>query len=88
MTRTRCWKYDWVLEFDIKGLFDNIDHGLLRKAVQKHTQCEWVRLYIGRWLTAPLQVAEGTLVERTKGTPQGGVVSPCLLYTSPSPRDS
>ena len=78
VTRTRCWKYDWVLEFDIKGLFDNIDHGLLRKAVEKHTQCEWVRLYIGRWLTAPLQVAEGTLVERTKGTPQGGVVSPVL----------
>jgi RNA-directed DNA polymerase len=76
VTRTRCWKYDWVLEFDIKGLFDNIDHGLLRKAVEKHTQCEWVRLYIGRWLTAPLQVAEGTLVERTKGTPQGGVVTP------------
>lgn len=76
VTRTRCWKYDWVLEFDIKGLFDNIDHGLLRKAIEKHTQCEWVRLYIGRWLTAPLQVAEGTLVERTKGTPQGGVVTP------------
>src|SRR6185437_15943118 len=30
--RQRCWKYDWVLEFDIKGLFDNIDHALLMKA--------------------------------------------------------
>ena len=78
VTRKRCWQYNWVLEFDIKGLFDNIDHTLLRRAVEKHTECEWVRLYIGRWLTAPLQLADGTLVQRTKGTPQGGVVSPVL----------
>jgi RNA-directed DNA polymerase len=78
VTRERCWQYDWVLEFDIKGLFDNIDHSLLRRALEKHTGCEWVRLYIGRWLTAPLQLTDGTLVERIKGTPQGGVVSPLL----------
>jgi RNA-directed DNA polymerase len=78
VTRKRCWQYDWVLEFDIKGLFDNIDHALLLRALEKHTACEWVRLYIGRWLTAPLQQADGTLVQRTKGTPQGGVVSPVL----------
>lgn len=78
VTRKRCWQFDWVLEFDIKGLFDNIDHALLRRALEKHTACEWVRLYIRRWLTAPLQLADGTLVERTKGTPQGGVVSPVL----------
>jgi RNA-directed DNA polymerase len=78
VTRKRCWQYDWVLEFDVKGLFDNIDHSLLRRALEKHTGCEWVRLYIGRWLTAPLQLADGTLVERIKGTPQGGVVSPLL----------
>jgi RNA-directed DNA polymerase len=78
VTRKRCWRYDWVLEFDIKGLFDNIDHTLLLRALEKHTQCKWVRLYIGRWLTAPMQLADGTLVERTKGTPQGGVVSPIL----------
>lgn len=78
VTRKRCWQYNWVLEFDIKGLFDNIDHTLLRRAVKKHTECEWVRLYIERWLTAPLQLADGTLVQRTKGTPQGGVVSPVL----------
>ena len=77
-TRKRCWQYDWVLEFDVKGLFDNIDHSLLRRALEKHTGCEWVRLYIGRWLTAPLQLTDGTLVERIKGTPQGGVVSPLL----------
>jgi len=78
ITRKRCWQYDWVLEFDIKGLFDNIDHALLTRALEKHVECKWVRLYVGRWLTAPLQQADGTLVERTKGTPQGGVVSPVL----------
>lgn len=77
-TRERCWKYDWVLEFDIKGLFDNIDHTLLLRALEKHTDCKWVKLYVERWLNAPLQRADGTLVERTKGTPQGGVVSPVL----------
>jgi len=78
ITRKRCWKYDWVLEFDIKGLFDNIDHGLLLKALEKHTDCKWVKLYIERWLTAPLQLKDGTLVQRARGTPQGGVVSPLL----------
>jgi group II intron reverse transcriptase/maturase len=78
ITRERCWKYDWVLEFDIKALFDNIDHGLLLKALDKHTDCKWVRLYIERWLTAPLQLVDGRLVQRARGTPQGGVVSPLL----------
>jgi RNA-directed DNA polymerase len=78
VTRQRCWQYPWVLEFDIKGLFDNIDHALLLRALEKHVKCEWAMLYIKRWLTAPLQHADGTLEERTKGTPQGGVVSPVL----------
>jgi len=78
VTRERCWRYDWVLEFDIKGLFDAISHDLLRRAVNKHTECKWVRLYIERWLKAPLQLADGTVVERPQGTPQGGVVSPVL----------
>lgn len=78
ITRERCWKYGWVLEFDIKGLFDNIDHVLLLKALDKHTYCKWIKLYVTRWLTAPLQLADGTLVHRTKGTPQGGVISPLL----------
>ena len=56
----------------------NIDHELLLKAVRKHTECKWVRLYIERWLKAPMQLLDGTLVQRTKGTPQGGVVSPLL----------
>jgi len=78
ITRKRCWQHDWVLEFDIRGLFDNIDHELLLRAVRKHVKCNWALLYIGRWLTAPMELEDGTLVERTKGTPQGGVISPIL----------
>jgi group II intron reverse transcriptase/maturase len=77
VTRKRCWKYDWVLEFDIKGLFDNLPHDLLLKAVHKHIGCKWVVLYIERWLTAPME-QEGRRIERDRGTPQGGVVSPIL----------
>jgi RNA-directed DNA polymerase len=78
VTRQRCWKYDWVLEFDIKGLFDNIDHELLLRAVRKHVKCKWALLYIERWLTAPMEHEDGTKAERKSGTPQGGVVSPIL----------
>ena len=78
ITRKRCWRYDWVLEFDIKGLFDNISHNLLMKAVEKHTQDKWVKLYIKRWLTAPMVMPNGKTVKRDKGTPQGGVISPVL----------
>jgi RNA-directed DNA polymerase len=77
VTRERCWKYDWVLEFDIKGLFDNLPHEILLKAVRKHVQCKWALLYIGRWLTAPME-KDGITIERTRGTPQGGVISPIL----------
>jgi RNA-directed DNA polymerase len=78
VTRKRCWKHDWVLEFDIRGLFDNIDHQLLMKAVRHHTTNKWVLLYIERWLKAPVQQQDGTLRPRSKGTPQGGVISPLL----------
>jgi RNA-directed DNA polymerase len=78
ITRKRCWSHDWVLEFDIKGMFDNIDHELLMRAVRKHTDCKWMILYIERWLKAPMQMPNGTQVERCKGTPQGGVISPVL----------
>jgi RNA-directed DNA polymerase len=78
VTRKRCWKYEWVLEFDIKGLFDNIPHDLLLKALEHHTKNEWVILYIKRWLRAPMFL-DGKLIEREKGTPQGGVVSPLLV---------
>ncbi|MBA4495185.1 group II intron reverse transcriptase/maturase [Paenactinomyces guangxiensis] len=78
VARKRCWQYNWVLDLDIKGFFDNIDHVLLMKAVHKHTDCKWVILYIERWLKAPVQEADGILVKREKGTPQGGVISPLL----------
>ena len=78
ITRQRCWKSNWILEFDIKGLFDNIPHELLLKAVRKHTDNKWVLLYIERWLQAPIELPNGEVSIRTKGTPQGGVISPIL----------
>jgi RNA-directed DNA polymerase len=81
VTRERCWKYDWVLEFDIKGLFDNIDHELLLRAIRRHVTCKWALLYIERWLKASMVQEDGTRIERTTGTPQGGVVSPILSNT-------
>jgi RNA-directed DNA polymerase len=78
ITRKRCWRKDWVLEFDIKGLFDNIRHDILMRMVRKHTNEEWIILYIQRWLTAPFQMKNGELVPRNSGTPQGGVISSVL----------
>lgn len=76
--RERCMDYNWVLDVDIKGFFDNIPHDLLMRAVQKHTNEQWVLLYIERWLVAPLQLEDGTAVARTKGVPQGSVIGPIL----------
>jgi group II intron reverse transcriptase/maturase len=76
--RKRCWKYHWVLDLDIRSFFDTIDHKLLMRAVRKHTDCKWVLLYIERWLEAPVQMPDGTLEDRRKGIPQGGVISPLL----------
>jgi RNA-directed DNA polymerase len=78
VARTRCWRYDWVLDLDIKGFFDNLDWALTMRAVGKYTDSPWVLLYIERWLKAPAQLEDGTRVERSKGTPQGGVISPLL----------
>ena len=66
VTRKRCWQYDWVVEFDIKAAFDQIDHGLLLKAVRTHIREGWILLYIERWLTAPFETAEGE--QLTAGT--------------------
>jgi hypothetical protein len=74
VTRKRCWQYDWVVEFDIKAAFDQIDHGLLLKAVRTHIREGWILLYVERWLTAPFETAEGEQLLRERGTPQGGVV--------------
>jgi group II intron reverse transcriptase/maturase len=76
--RKNCWKYDWVLDLDIKGFFGNIDHDLLMKAVRWHTDVKWVLLYIERWLKAPIYMLDGSLIHPQKGTPQGGVASPLL----------
>jgi RNA-directed DNA polymerase len=76
--RQRCWRYDWILDIDVKGYFDSIDWELLLKAVHIHTDCAWVLLYIERWLKVPAQMEDGSVVSRVAGTPQGGVVSPCL----------
>ncbi len=76
--RQRCWRYDWVLDIDVRSYFDSIDWELLLKAVRQHTDCPWVLLYIERWLKAPQQMEDGSIVPRTAGTPQGGVISPLL----------
>jgi len=76
--RKRCWGTDWVIDLDIKAFFDSIPHDLIERAVAHHTDLAWVRLYVGRWLRASAERPDGTLMERTRGTPQGGVVSPLL----------
>ena len=78
VTRQRCFRYEWVVDLDIKGFFDNLNHELMMRAVRKHTDCKWLLLYIERWLKAPTLAADGTLVYRDKGTPQGSVISPLL----------
>jgi len=76
--RQRCWRYNWIVDLDIKGFFDNIDHSLMMRAVRKHTDCRWVLLYVERWLKAPVELDDGTRLPRERGTPQGGVASPLL----------
>jgi RNA-directed DNA polymerase len=76
--KENCWKYAWVIDLDIKGFFDNIDRELLMDVVKEHTSEKWVLMYTERWLKAPIVKRGGTVVNRDKGTPQGGVVSPLL----------
>ncbi|MGW4736565.1 group II intron reverse transcriptase/maturase [Streptomyces shenzhenensis] len=76
--RERCWKTDWVIDLDIRGFFDNLDHDLVLKAVAHHTDQRWVLLYVERWLKAPLQRPDGSLQARDRGSPQGSAVSPVL----------
>jgi group II intron reverse transcriptase/maturase len=79
ITRERCWRHDWVVEFDIKAAFDQIDHGLMMKAVRTHIKEDWILLYIERWLVAPFETEDGMRMSRDRGTPQGGVISPLLM---------
>jgi len=76
--RRNCWKYDWVLDMDMKAFFDTIVHDLMMRAVEKHVPEEWIRLYIRRWLESPVLLLSGELESRECGTPQGGVISPLL----------
>jgi RNA-directed DNA polymerase len=76
--RKRCRHYNWVLDLDIKSFFDTIGHELLLRAVRKHTECKWLLLYVERWLKAPVQLKDGTLVGRDQGSPQGSVISALL----------
>lgn len=78
VTRKRCWERAWVLDLDIRAFFDSVPHDLLLKAVAHHTDERWVLLYIERWLKAPIQMPDGTLVERERGTVQGSPISPLL----------
>jgi RNA-directed DNA polymerase len=76
--RQRCWRYDWVIDLDLRSFFDSISWDLMLKAVSTHTDLPWVLLYVKRWLKAPLQREDGTIVERDRGTPQGSAISPLL----------
>ena len=77
--RARCWKFDWVIDLDVQKFFDTVPWDLVVRAVQAVTDCPWVLLYVKRWLAAPLQRPDGTVVERDKGTSQGSAVSPVLV---------
>ncbi len=79
VTRQRCLKRAWVLEFDLTGAFDSLDHDLLMKALCKHTDCKWVLLYVWRWRTASVVSENGDIRPRVRGTPQGSVVGPVLM---------
>ena len=76
--RERCWQSDWVVDLDIRAFFDSVPEDLMLKAVRHHTDQQWVVLYVERWLKAPMQRPDGTLLPRVKGTPQGSPISPCL----------
>src|SRR5664280_1003744 len=76
--RKRCWKSDWVIDLDVEKFFDSVPWDLMVKAVQAHCTDPWVVLYVKRWLSAPLQHADGTLQTRNRGTPQGSAISPVL----------
>jgi RNA-directed DNA polymerase len=76
--RERCWRADWVLDMDIRRFFDTVPWDLTLMAVAHHTDERWILLYVERWLKAPLQREDGSLVERDRGTPQGSAISPLL----------
>jgi group II intron reverse transcriptase/maturase len=76
--RQRCFKRDWVVDLDVKAFFDSVPWDLMLKAVARHTTQQWVMRYVERWLKAPMLMPDGTLTHRTRGTPQGGPISPLI----------
>ena len=76
--RERCWRQNWVIDLDIKAFFDTLDHELVMRTVRKHTDQEWILLYVQRWLGAPMQREDRTQVARDRGSPQGSAISPLL----------
>src|SRR3954453_12734409 len=78
--RRRCFEKDWVVDLDVRSFFDSVPWDLMLKAVARHVTQEWVLLYVERWLKAPMQMPDGALIRRTRGTPQGGPISPLICF--------
>jgi group II intron reverse transcriptase/maturase len=76
--RERCWRRDWVVDLDVRAFFDSVPWDLMLRALARHTDQKWILMYVERWLKAPMLQADGVLARRTKGTPQGGPVSPLI----------
>lgn len=77
--RENVRKYAWVIDLDITAFFDNVDHEKMMLALDKHVEGRWIKMYVKRWLTAPIATLNGELkAKEGKGTPQGGVISPLL----------
>lgn len=77
--RMNCMRNNWVIDLDIKGFFDAIDHELMMRAVRRFTTRKHILLYVERWLKAPVVKEDGRIEQKQgKGTPQGGVISPLL----------
>jgi RNA-directed DNA polymerase len=73
--RERCWRYDWIIDLDIQKFFDSVPWDRIVKAVEANTTDAWVILYVKRWLAAPLQMPDGSIAPRDRGTPQGSLCS-------------
>ena len=82
--RKRCWKTDWVIDLDIQKFFDSVPWDLVVNAVEANSDDRWVVLYVQRWLQAPVQLPNGALQKRDRGTPQGTVALARRAQAPPS----
>jgi RNA-directed DNA polymerase len=76
--RKNCITHDWAIDLDVEKFFDSVPWDLMVRAVEALDLPPWVILYVKRWLAAPVQMPDGTMTERDRGTPQGSPVSPVL----------